>query len=148
MGDLIGPEEDAGNDQKVKLNRESWSRPCHGGSVSVGEKMLALSNVKALAFKQNESAVSDTLPPSQKRRKVTRAVRGGQDSQPLAHVTPRRLWVPAAEGSDSHETHPFVTFLPRRPAKWHRLVGIRVREYERRKTSFPLWPEHETVTPA
>lgn len=72
---------------------------------------------------------------------------GGQDPWLSAHTDSRRLWV-LLEGLDSSETRPFVTFLPRRPAKWHRLVGIRVREYERRKTRSPLCRERETVTPA
>lgn len=32
-------------------------------------------------------------------------------------------------------TRPFVTALPRRPAKWHRTAEIRVKEREKKKTS-------------
>lgn len=55
----------------------------------------------------------------------------------MLHGVPRKLWV-LAEASESPETGSFVTFLPRRPAKWHRLVGIRLRECERKKTSSTL----------
>lgn len=85
-----------------------------------GERRLALSSVTVPASLVSEPTQSDATH--------TPAVhdwRSGPST--ISSCGPKEAWV-LAEGSDSSETLPFVTFLPRRPAKWHRLVGIRVRE--------------------